>query len=68
MKRVMLKHTTDTWTKLRPGAKGTVMREDRYGIHVKWDSGSTLSLLTGIDRWEEIDEDNTVQDHGQADR
>ena len=41
-----------------PGTKGTVTKvqrdpfeEDENIISVKWDNGSTLSLLSGIDKW-----------------
>lgn len=37
-------------TKLTPGAKGTVMGVDDIGtIHVKWDCGSTLGVVYGVD-------------------
>lgn len=53
-RRVRLISTTDEYTDLKPGQEGTVQFRDRpYGtISVAWDSGSTLSLLEGIDRWE----------------
>jgi len=41
-----------------PGTKGTVTKvqkdpfeEDEYLISVNWDNGSTLSLLSGVDKW-----------------
>jgi hypothetical protein len=41
-----------------PGTKGTVTKvqkdpfdEDENIISVKWDNGSTLSLLSGVDKW-----------------
>ena len=45
--RVALEHTDDPHTRLRPGDKGTVTRFDpRSGqLDVRWDSGSTLSML-----------------------
>lgn len=59
-RRVELIHTDDPYTKLRPGAKGTYQfcldqegaMEDQH--HIKWDSGSTLSLLQGKDRFKFI--------------
>ena len=37
-------------TRLTPGAKGTVMGVDDIGtIHVKWDCGSTLGVVYGVD-------------------
>jgi Domain of unknown function (DUF4314) len=45
--RVRLVRTTDMWTKLRPGALGTVTGTDDAGtVHVAWDSGSRLGVLT----------------------
>lgn len=41
--RVMLLKMNDPYTKLQPGAKGTVTGVDDMGtIHVSWDSGSSL--------------------------
>ena len=47
--RVALVATDDPGTRLRPGDQGTVTRWDpRHGqLDVKWDSGSTLSMLPG---------------------
>ena len=45
--RVALEHTDDPHTKLRPGDEGTVTRYDPGPgqLDVRWDSGSTLSML-----------------------
>jgi hypothetical protein len=44
--RVELVRCTDLMTRLAPGDKGTVVLEDSTGvIHVKWDSGSGLSMI-----------------------
>jgi hypothetical protein len=45
--RVALEHTGDPHTRLRPGDEGTVTRYDpKLGqLDVRWDSGSTLSML-----------------------
>jgi hypothetical protein len=47
--RVALVRTEDPGTRLRPGDQGTVTRWDpRHGqLDVRWDSGSTLSMLSG---------------------
>ncbi|WP_243704601.1 DUF4314 domain-containing protein [Micromonospora sp. KC723] len=44
--RVALVHTSDPYTRLRPGDTGTVRRHDqrRNIVEVTWDSGSTLSM------------------------
>ena len=45
--RVALEHTDDADTRLRPGDEGTVTRYDLGlgQLGVRWDSGSTLSML-----------------------
>jgi hypothetical protein len=54
--RVELVHTSDTYTRLRPGCRGTVQRLDRVDgrriLAVRWDSGSRLALL--IDEGDEV--------------
>jgi hypothetical protein len=45
--RVVLIHTSDPHTRLRPGALGTVRRHDQQSntVHIVWDDGSTLAML-----------------------
>jgi hypothetical protein len=45
--RVALVFTDDSHTKLVPGDEGTVTGYDQEldDLHVKWDSGSTLTML-----------------------
>jgi Domain of unknown function (DUF4314) len=51
-KRVRLEHTTDPYTKLRPGDEGVVDFIDDAGtIFVRWDDGSGLGLVLGEDRF-----------------
>ena len=47
--RVALVATDDPDTRLRPGDEGTVIRWDppQEQLHVRWNSGSTLSMLPG---------------------
>ncbi|MDG4803646.1 DUF4314 domain-containing protein [Micromonospora sp. WMMD980] len=47
--RVVLAHTSDPHTRLRPGDEGTIRRYEPHGqvLDVAWDNGSTLSLLLG---------------------
>jgi hypothetical protein len=47
--RVALVHTDDPGTLLLPGDEGTVTRWDPAlsQLSVRWDSGSTLSMLLG---------------------
>lgn len=51
--RVRLVRTPDEWTDLESGDEGTVQSVDSTGtVHVKWDRGSRLGLVPGIDEWE----------------
>ena len=55
--RIELQYISDPHTELKPGALGTVTMTDALGtIHVAWDSGSTLGLIPGEDRWAEAKE------------
>jgi hypothetical protein len=49
---VELVHTSDPYTQLKPGDKGTVQFTDDLGtLHVRWDSGSSLGLVPRKDHW-----------------
>jgi len=73
--RVALVATDDPDTRLRPGDQGTVTRWDpaQEQLHVRWDSGSTLSMLPGEGDQVRLiaraaDEDGTEpEDPGQPD-
>jgi len=58
--RVRLVSTSDPYTKLEPGALGTVHRvvESRTesSLFVRWDDGSRLSLIEGEDEWDVVTE------------
>ena len=49
--RVELVEMDDPYNKkLTPGSKGTVMGVDDMGtIHIKWDCGSSLGVVYGVD-------------------
>lgn len=48
--RVELVHTSDPYTKLQPGTKGTVEFVDDIGtIQINWDNGSGLGMIPGED-------------------
>lgn len=51
--RIVLEYTSDEYTKLQPGDKGTVRSIDDFGtVRVDWDSGSRLGLISEEgDRW-----------------
>ena len=51
--RVRLVYTNDEFTRLQPGAVGTVTMVDSLGTeHVKWDDGGSLGLVPGVDEWQ----------------
>jgi hypothetical protein len=51
-KRIELLSTSDPYTKLKPGDRGTVQFIDDIGtVHVAWDNGSTLGLVPGEDQF-----------------
>jgi hypothetical protein len=61
-KRVKLVYTDDPHTGLKPGDMGTAQFWNRSNytpdtLAVKWDSGSTLSLIKGHDRWEWVEQE-----------
>ena len=51
--RVELMSTTDSWTKLEKGSKGTVAKieEDQELIWINWDNGEKIALIDGIDKF-----------------
>lgn len=54
-KRVRLIYCADTYARNPPGLEGEVTFIDDTGtLHVRWDNGSTLGLVPGVDHWEEI--------------
>lgn len=58
--RVELVHTDDEYTLLEPGARGTVALVSDVPwptVHVRWDDGSTLSLIPSAgDRFRAVTE------------
>lgn len=50
--RIRLVSCSDPYTKLVPGAEGTVTFIDSLGtVHVAWDDGHTMGLVRGEDQW-----------------
>lgn len=48
--RVELVYTSDQYTQLQPGTRGTIALIDDLGtIHVNWDDGSRLGIIPGED-------------------
>lgn len=57
--RIMLEISSDQYTLLEEGDKGTVKFIDSMGtVHVKWDNGSTLGLIPSEDSWRILEEEN----------
>lgn len=68
--RIELVHTTDEYTKLKSGNRGTVRdvtkmpasicrgNRPRRKIHVDWDTGSSLSLIAGEDSFKVVEGDS----------
>lgn len=59
--RIRLDYTSDPMTKLVAGEMGTITGRytDPWGaeiVRVTWDSGSTLSLISGEDSWSVVAE------------
>ena len=53
--RVELVSMADPYTSLKPGERGTVDYIDDTGtVFVKWDSGSTLGAVYGVDSIREV--------------
>jgi hypothetical protein len=51
--RVRLVATAEQNTRLRPGEEGTVrFVDDRGTVHLRWDNGSQLGLIPGVDEWQ----------------
>jgi hypothetical protein len=51
--RVRLVTCNDEHTSLKPGDLGTVQYIcDAGTLHIKWDNGSTLGLIPGVDEFE----------------
>ena len=50
--RIEFVSSSDTYTRLQPGTKGTVSLVDSMGtVHVNWDDGSTLGMIPGEDQF-----------------
>ena len=46
-KRVRFLRSSDPFTKLQHGDEGVVRTVDDFGtVHIKWDNGSTLGMIT----------------------
>ena len=56
--RIELVFINDTWTRLKPGDRGTVVKieseSDETLVWVEWDNGERLALLDPIDKFKVI--------------
>ncbi|OXS26877.1 MAG: hypothetical protein BI182_12150 [Acetobacterium sp. MES1] len=60
--RVQLIYMYDPYSTLPKGATGTVDCIDAIGtIHVRWDCGSRLGLIAGVDSWLVIDRNGEAE-------
>jgi len=60
-KRIKLIKMDDPYSTLKPGALGTCTGVDDAGhVQMKWDEGSSLSLIPDADKWEVIEESKNV--------
>lgn len=63
-KRIRLISTKDPYTKLKKGDTGTIqfrfVNSDRIAIVTKWDSGSNLSVIEGVDEYEIFEDEFTI--------
>jgi hypothetical protein len=67
-KRIELVRMEDPYTNLRPGSTGTCVGVDDIGnILMKWDNGSTLSMVPEVDEFDVIDESNSFR-HTEFDK
>lgn len=54
--RVELISTTDPYTTLSEGSRGTVSSVDSRGtVFIQWDEGSGLGLIPGEDKWKVVE-------------
>jgi len=54
--RIKLFHMDDPYTSLKPGTTGIITGIDDLGtLQMEWDSGSTLGLIPGEDRFEKLE-------------
>lgn len=54
--RVELVRCSDPYTRLESGARGTVRFIDDMGtVHIQWDDGANLGLISGADSWRVVE-------------
>ena len=66
--RILLSSMSDPFAPVPPGTKGTVEHVDDAGqIHMKWDKGRSLALISGEDSFRKLTDEELAQEaEGQA--
>ena len=63
--RIMLDHMDDNWAVPR-GTRGSVTQVDDAGtIHMKWDNGRTLGLVSQADQFRKLTEQEQLEEQTQ---
>ncbi len=64
--RLVLLSMDDPYSKLVSGDRGTVNYVDSAGtIHMRWDKGSSLGLVYGVDSFRNLTEDEIEQERNE---
>jgi len=67
--RVELEHMDDPYSNMPAGLRGTVSFVDDAGkIHMRWDNGSSLALVPGVDSFRKLPEENTMPEKNKVDQ
>lgn len=65
--RILLSSMSDSLAPVPPGTKGTVELVDDAGqIHMKWDNGRTLPLISGEDSFRKLTDEEIAQESEQT--
>lgn len=64
--RIVLDHMEDNWAVPR-GTRGSVTEVDDAGtIHMKWDNGRTLGLVSQADQFRKLTEQEQLEEQSQG--
>ena len=64
--RIVLDHMEDNWAVPR-GTRGSVTQVDDAGtIHMKWDNGRTLGLVSQADQFRKLTEQEQLEEQSQG--
>lgn len=63
--RIMLEHMEDNWAVPR-GTRGSVTQVDDAGtIHMKWDNGRSLGIVSQVDQFRKLTEQEQLEEQTQ---